>query len=164
MFATKATLNNWTFSLCMAVSKKSITLIYTLEKIQILTTVQRIRGHLLLLLLLLSFFWLVLRLSFLLVISSDLLPYAYRSPDLQRRTPRTEARSRHSPGHHPRSCRRTGPPIQTWVCRHKWSRHPRDKRRANRVPPLPQRLAGTYPKQPPLLACPWEYGTSLCSM
>jgi hypothetical protein len=56
MFATKATLNNWTFSLCMAVSKKSITLIYTLEKIQILTTVQRIRGHLLLLLLLLSFF------------------------------------------------------------------------------------------------------------
>jgi len=57
MFATKATLNNWTFTLCMAVSKKSITLIYTLEKIQILTTVRRIRGHLLLLLLLLlSFF------------------------------------------------------------------------------------------------------------
>jgi hypothetical protein len=34
MFATKATLNNWTFTICMAVSKKSITLIYTLAKIK----------------------------------------------------------------------------------------------------------------------------------
>jgi hypothetical protein len=33
-FATKATLNSWTFTLCMAVSKKSITLRYILEKIK----------------------------------------------------------------------------------------------------------------------------------